>query len=266
VRGVDESSLELSIEGSWAPKKGKSMFRPTFSLVLSASLLVFSLIDADSAKAYMQYSANKDATNCAACHGDFRASPYESLVDGQSWDSDLMSVHSGTMLNGDCLTCHSSGPRFPVVIGSSAGGTGLDPFACAGCHGRMEDGFGEGSLGYGAGLRQSHWQGGIQICLDCHFDANPNNYVPADESFLPVYYSDNDAAHPLIPSDPCNPQADGFPEDYAGGPEGLDNDGNGLYDESDLIACPEPAQMAFLLPGFSLLLCLGQRRHRNRAR
>ncbi|HXV35512.1 MAG TPA: hypothetical protein VEC18_00060 [Myxococcota bacterium] len=230
-----------------------------FSL-LFPSLAIFG---AGPARAYDQYSVNKDATNCAACHGDFRAAPYISLANGESWDSDLMEVHATNMLNGDCLVCHGSGPRFPVMTNSSAGGTGLDPISCAGCHGRAEDGTGDGTVGFGAGLRQHHWIAGIQICGQCHVDANPDDFVPVGEEVLPPYYSDNDPDHPLIPSDPCNPVADGSPEDYAASTAGLDNDGDDLYDELDVIDCPEPGQTLALLTGVGML---GAIRHHNRRR
>ena len=242
------------------------MSRRTLLLVSIVSLLGISVIAAGSAGAYSQYSINKDATNCAACHGDFRASPYVSLSEGLSWGTDLMDQHSSVMLNGDCGVCHGSGPRFPVVLGSSAGGVGLDPIACAGCHGRAEDGTGTGTEGFGAGLRQHHWNTGTTICAACHSDANPANYTPVAEDILPPYFSDNDVNHPLIPSDPCNPLADGFPEDYAGSSEGLDNDGNNLYDEADTIPCPEPGLLASLVPGIGLLLLTDRRRSRSPAR
>lgn len=215
------------------------------------------------AQAYSQYSINKDLTNCAACHGDFRASPYIGLTDGQSWGTDLMDRHSSVMLNGDCDTCHNPGPRFPVITGESAGGTGLDPISCSGCHGRAEDGTGTGTEGYGAGLRQQHWNGGVTLCVNCHTDANPVNFVPVPEDILPPYFAASDPAHPLIPSDPCNLGIDGFPEDYAGSDLGLDNDGNGLYDERETTTCPEPGVLASLLPGMGLLGLIDRRRHRR---
>jgi hypothetical protein len=206
---------------------------------------------AGAAGAYEQYSENKDATNCRDCHGDFRASPYTSLSDDQSWGDDLHDVHRDVMLDGDCDTCHTSGGRFPVLLGSSNGGDGLDPISCAGCHGRAADGTGSGSEGYSAGLRQHHWRAGVEECGGCHDDADPAFYIPVDEDVPPPYYSGSDAAHPLIPSDPCNRAADGFPEDFAGSSLGLDNDGDGLYDELDVTACPEPA------PGLLLGTALG---------
>jgi hypothetical protein len=167
------------------------------------------------------------------------------------------------MLNNDCNTCHSQGPPFPVLLGSSAGGVGLDAISCSGCHGRFEDGTGSGSEGYGAGLRQHHWRNGIETCgtAGCHTDdADPSMFTPVGEDFLPPYYSDSDAAHPLIPADPCNFEADGFLEDYAASTLGTDNDGDNLYDEDDVIDCPEPGASMLLSSGIGLLLLLGRRR------
>ena len=211
--------------------------------------------------AYSQYSVNKDATNCRLCHGDFRASTYTSLSDGGSWPDGLHITHRDTMLNGDCDTCHSSGPRFPVLLGSSVGGTGLDPISCAGCHGRFEDGTGTGSEGYGAGLRQHHWNSGIMTCVTCHSDSDPGAFTPVEEDFLPVYYAAADAAHPNIPSDPCNPS--GVGEDYAASSLGLDNDGDDLYDELDTIACPEPGMPMMMGSAIAFLSLLGRRRARR---
>jgi hypothetical protein len=215
------------------------------------------------AGAYSQYSVNKDLTNCRLCHGDFDASTYTSLSDGGLWADGLHVTHRNTMLNGDCDTCHSAGPPFPVLIGSSDGGNGLDPISCSGCHGRAEDGTGSGSEGFGAGLRQHHWRVGIQSCgsTGCHVDdSDPSLYTPVEEDFLPPYYSDSDPNHPLIPADPCNLEADGYTEDYASTTLGLDNDGNDLYDEMDVIACPEPTELMLLSSGGGLLLLLGRRR------
>jgi hypothetical protein len=244
------------------------MSRTTLLSILIGSLLVVLAIGAGTAQAYDQYTLDKGATYCGACHGDFRNVDYTSLGDGAAWNSDLHDVHRNIMLNGDCDTCHSGSGRFPVYMDFSAGGTGLDAISCTGCHGRLEDAIGGiGTQGAGAGLRQHHWfankdVGGIstRICLDCHDDADPGNYLPVGEEILPPYYSASDTAHPDIPSDPCNPAADGFPEDYAGTTLGLDNDGNGLYDEADTVPCPEPGQLAMLLPGIGMLLMFERRR------
>ncbi|MHB8877367.1 MAG: hypothetical protein ACYC8T_27050 [Myxococcaceae bacterium] len=145
-------------------------------------VLAFCLLWAGSAAAYPQYSANKDATNCRACHGDFRAGAYTSLSDGTGWGN-LHDLHRSTMLGGDCSTCHGA-TRFPALLSSSSGGTGLAPIACAGCHGRAGDNVAAnpevaaGRSGYGAGLRQHHQRSGIAVCAGCHADANPAAYTP----------------------------------------------------------------------------------------
>ena len=206
------------------------MSRQKFLLVFSVSLFSALLIGAGTAQAYSMYSQN----NCDRCHGDFLDDPYVSLSDGQSWEDSLHSVHQ-FMVNFDCATCHTGGRGGgSVLIRTSDGGTGLDPIGCVGCHGRAEDDASSPSNGgYGAGLRQHHNGAGAAICGSCHSDNGPSD-DDVDESFLPPYYADSagsDSAHPNIPSDPCNPG--GIGEDYAGSTLGLDNDGNGVYDDSD---------------------------------
>jgi hypothetical protein len=243
-----------------APRLDRQV-RPTTRagvILVGAALLLL----AGGAGAYDKYSVNGDATNCRACHGDFRASPYTSLTDGLSWGDGLHDVHRYNMLSGDCDTCHSSGPKGNVLIGSSNGGAGLPAISCSGCHGRVEDGTGNGSEGYGAGLRQHHWRAKITTCGTCHSDADPALFTPVEEDFLPPYYAADgtDPAHPLIPADPCNLSEDGRPEDYAASTLGLDNDGDDLYDEDDVIACPEPGKTLMLASGLGFLLALGRRR------
>ena len=178
--------------------------------------------------AWEQYSENGDATNCATCHGGFRASNYVSNVDGAAWNTSLHDGHRSTMLNGDCDVCHS-GSHFPVRLASSNGGAGgLDPISCVGCHGRAEDEAAPGA-GYGAGLRQKHQNAGLTICFDCHDDAFPGMYTPVGEEVLPPYYSSSDPFHPNIPASSCNEAGS---ETYFG-PTGLDNDGDLLYDGDD---------------------------------
>ncbi len=182
--------------------------------------------------AYDKYSANRDATNCRACHGDFRATAYVSPVDGQNWGN-LHNLHRTNMLNSDCNACHFSS-RFPTFIGSSAGGTGLSPIGCLGCHGRAEDNVAGNpefpAGGYGAGLRQHHQNAGITDCLECHDDSAPASYTPVGEHVLPPYYANPGTGHPSMPTQSCN--ADGS-ENFAGASHGLDNDGDDVFDTAD---------------------------------
>ena len=185
--------------------------------------------------------AYPDYTGCGACHGDFRASNYVSLMDGQSWGN-LHDLHRTTMLGGDCNVCHSGASRKPVYIASSAGGTGLQAISCMGCHGRSQDaGHDDTSGGLGAGLRQHHTRAGQTDCQGCHSDATPANYTPVGENVKPPYYATPGTGHPNMPTDPCNanPTATGK-ETFAGSLLGLDTDGNDLYDGADPACAAAP--------------------------
>jgi hypothetical protein len=195
--------------------------------------------------AYDQYSVNKDLTNCAACHGDFRASPYNEGITrdpncpptcdpNTEWPSSLMDTHVDYMVNGECLACHSSGSRFPVLTGSSKGNSGNLIYSCAGCHGRAGDADpnGSGADGFDAGLRQHHRQAGVTVCATCHVDADPALYTPVGEDILPPNYASPGAGAPDVPGNPCNSDPNS-PESKVGASRGLDNDGDGFYDEDD---------------------------------
>lgn len=198
-------------------------------LVLASAALL--LAEVRSVEAYDAYSQNRDATNCAACHGDFNSGSYVSSHDGTAWGTDLMAGHSA-MMAGDCGACHLSGPRFPVLTNVSAGGSnGFSTSGCIGCHGRQADA-GHGEIdGRGAGLRQHHDRSGVTLCRGCHADANTATplYTPVAESVEPFNYFTPDGAHPNKPTDPC----DGDGSESAYGTTGLDNDGNGRYDAAD---------------------------------
>jgi hypothetical protein len=192
--------------------------------------LVFALLCAwgPAAHAYNTYSQDRDATNCRSCHGNFSTDPYTSLSDGTTWSGSAHDIHRNTMLNSDCETCHmASFVFFPVEIGSSAGGDGLDPISCLGCHGRSE-----GGSATGTGLRQHHFRAAGISCAPCHSDFDPASTTPVPESTLPPYYADPGNNHPAMPTDPCSPAPD-LVENFDGSPIGLDNDGDTVYDEAD---------------------------------
>ncbi len=202
------------------------------ALLARGALTAVSILVSDTARAYPQYSVNKDATYCRACHGDFRSANYVSLRDGLSWGS-LHDLHRWTMLSGDCHTCHGAA-TFPVLLDFSAGGVGLAALGCVGCHGRAQDDSTSNpswpNAGSGAGLRRHHAQAGVTLCAGCHADAAAGSYTPVAENLLPPYYANPGTGHPNMPTDPCN--ANGS-EDFAGAPQGLDNDGDGIYDSND---------------------------------
>lgn len=199
-------------------------------LIIVVCLVIWNVV----AFAYNQFSLNGgDATNCGACHGDFRSNSYTSLSDGTLWGN-LHNIHRQTMLNGDCDVCHTDPNRFPVILNSSNGGSDLEAIGCVGCHGRSDDNTEANpdwpQSGYGAGLRQHHYNAGVTICNDCHMDTNPTSFSPTGENVLPPYYANPGTGHPNIPTSACN--LDGS-EDFAGLNIGLDNDGDLLYDGDD---------------------------------
>jgi hypothetical protein len=101
-----------------------------------------------------------------------------SLVDGLPWGN-LHNVHRSTMLGSDCEACHIGSSRLPVYLDQSAGGIGLEPVSCVGCHG-VNPSPGNPSTGlWGAGLRAHHTNAGVGPdsdglrCLDCHPTPGP---------------------------------------------------------------------------------------------
>jgi hypothetical protein len=209
--------------------------------------------------------------NCKTCHGHFRATnaededpwlqdEYISPTDGKRWSEVYTSVEPGSepeaeiglhdihrhiMVDEDnprgspgpsgCDVCHGD-DRYPVPLNASKtdwfgpnGGIG-----CMGCHGRMQDANDvDVSQGLGAGLRQHHTNAGVTECKSCHADADPANFTPVGENVRPLfyrmpYYPDDEFVNK--PTNPCNWRGR---ENYAGGGRGLDNDGDGKYDQGD---------------------------------
>lgn len=251
--------------------KTHSMFVVCFMAVLLTAMWAPRL------QAYATYSAEKvinpdgqlePVGNCKTCHGHFRATDetngtpflqdeYISPADDKVWremyqevgadppvpeeEVGLHDVHRHIIVDkigrSRCSVCHTRPPFYPVYLGFSTGGEGLEMISCVGCHGRNEDAGNDSvSGGIGAGLRQHHTNAGVTECKTCHADANPANYTPVGEDILPSYYAAPNDVFVNKPTDPCNKRGD---EDYAGGPKGLDNDGDGRYDMSDL-DCSKP--------------------------
>ncbi len=122
----------------------------------------------------------------------------------------------------DCLMCHTSVGDNPFTYTSASDGFGGSPgFGCAGCHGRDYG----GDHPQGVGLRAHHLAAGVLACLSCHTD----DPAPLPENILPPYYG----SFETNAFDSCNPL---FPPDTWGesfsldNDLGLDNDGDGLYD------------------------------------
>ena len=112
----------------------------------------------------------------------------------------------------NCNLCHGGGDGFgDVRIGSSGAVADL---SCNGCHVR-------------AGLQTKH--AGLTapdnlMCSDCH-GAPP---APDPENIAPPFYERSD----VNVKDPCLASGAGG-EDFTGDNQGLDNDGDGSYDQDD---------------------------------
>lgn len=163
----------------------------------AVGLIVFT---ASNIGAYPSYHGNG---NCFQCHPGF---------DNRG---PLHDLHVGAaQMTGTCLLCHTS-----IGDDPSTSSSGADPnHGCNGCH-------------MGPGLRKHHTDAGAPpdanglTCVDCH----PNDPPPPGEDTLPAYYSRDD----VNVKDPCDGETGGPGEDYTGDGEGLDNDGDLLYDSAD---------------------------------
>ena len=174
------------------------------------------------AMAYGEYEEG-----CNTCHGPFYTSAkYQSPNGGALWPASVHDVHRQAAYMGtECGMCHGSGGFFTW---KSYGAAGLTGYGCSGCHGQIVKG-----VPKGFGLRARHLWAGDKVCLDCHKDDG----APAPESTLPYYYG-----HSVTKAkSSCNDDAPVFSEDFSGNGQGLDNDGDGVYDlaDPDCNPCPD---------------------------
>ncbi len=143
---------------------------------------------------------------CAMCHPGYQD------------QGPLHDMHvGGGQMTSNCLLCHINIGDSPRTYTSGD----PDGQGCRGCHG-VDNGT---SFEWGAGLREHHRQSDITICLNCHSDS-PSSILP--ENTLPVYYGRPD----VNVNYPCSSTTPGG-EDWDGDGEGLDNDGDLVYDEGD---------------------------------
>jgi hypothetical protein len=216
-------------------RKGLRLY-PALPLTAFVSFFVLFLLTPDS-DAYTRYN-----DGCVNCHGAFTdgTSPKgSSFVNNHKMD-----MHRDSQfMQSSCNLCHSGGAKANPYIASSRGTSDNPGLGCTGCHGREEDaGNDSASAGLGAGLRQHHWNanriietpGGpvsTHVCGDCHTDADPANYTPVGEHVKPRFYGTADTNV----DGPCNPVAQqNINENWTLNDfEGLDNDGDGLYDTND---------------------------------
>lgn len=136
------------------------------------------------------------ADGCRTCHPQFEG----------GFGSALHDMHVGaTQMTSNCGLCHTVIGDIPDINESS------DGVSCTGCH-------------IPNGLWEHHAVAGIS-CAPCHTTWP----TPDPENTLPPYYGRDDVAI----SEPCLADAALGGEDYSGDGEGLDNDGDDLYDLND---------------------------------
>ena len=212
------------------------------TLEICLSMMLVTLVLPTTADAYARY-----LSGCQSCHGRFTDSTSPKGTTFPSGDKHQMHRSSSAM-NTNCNLCHSAGDGRNPYLGFSSGTASTTGYGCVGCHGRVEDGGNDSvSQGYGAGLRQHHYNNNVTGCTGCHDDASPVNYTTVGEDVLPPYYGSPDTnivdivdvgGVPFSAS--CNP-APGFEENWSiGDTLGLDNDGNNIYDLADPQCVPEP--------------------------
>ena len=166
---------------------------------------------------------------CNGCHGNFT----QTTVDqhGSTWPSNLHEVHRNSMLNGICGACHLGSPSSSnAYTNKSTGSASLPGYGCSGCHGNNYNG-----AILGAGLRAHHRNSGADSCgaTSCH-SGDP---TPKPENKKPPYYG----RAGVNVKDPLN--KDGS-ENWSNDNQGLDNDGNLLYDQND----PAAQTMSVITP------------------
>jgi hypothetical protein len=197
------------------------MLRTTCCLkwVALGTAVVAVILAAPPTKTALAYERYNDG--CNACHGDFTGgfSPKGTVFPDESkHDMHRASAHMDT----DCSLCHSSGDGRNPFIGRSDGTASNPGVGCTGCHGRDYGGVVGNS---GVGLRAHHFATGTTLCAGCH-TSDPE---PLPEDVAPTYYGTVDTRA----DDPCNSAPDHLENWSVGDTEGLDNDGDDVYDEAD---------------------------------
>ncbi len=200
--------------------------RKQSNIFVLVSMMLSLVVCLPNAMAYDRYNSG-----CQNCHGAFTDG---TSTKGSTFPSDNKhEMHrSSSSMNTACNLCHTTGDQRNPYTGSSDGTNNNLGLGCVGCHGRIEDGGNDFiSNGYGAALRQHHYNAGETSCTFCHTDANPSNYTPVGEDVAPPYYGTIDTLADMS----CNAVASAnVNENWTlDGLEGTDNDGDGSYDMND---------------------------------
>jgi hypothetical protein len=179
-----------------------------FSLLLAFAMMAGGGLFATDTHAYQRYN-----DGCQNCHGAFTGSTSpKGTVFGGGNKHDMH--RDSSFMNTSCNLCHTTGDNRNPFLKSSDGLTGITGLGCTGCHN-------------GPGLRTHHRTTGASLCSGCH--ASPE--VPPAENTNPPYYGTSATEA----NNACNPVATALlNENWSVGDfEGLDNDGDNLYDTND---------------------------------
>ncbi len=219
----------------------------TYGLVARTGLVLLGalILGAGTAIAYESYHDPNlnDQGYCSTCHPGFAGGRSDVTHDLHTGGNDPVTV--------ECNLCHTGSGRDNPFTMWSTGDNG-DGLGCAGCHGRdygqtiEQDYRGFTLVGLpknsGWGLRAHHAAAGIDVCATCHLDGATNPPTADDGTPLPEdvidptpatapihYYLRSDVSLGGNPVDPCTNEDTANDADT----EGLDNDGDDLYDTAD---------------------------------
>lgn len=123
-----------------------------------------------------------------------------------------------------CALCHRANDEGNPWLRLSDGTATAPGIGCLGCHGRVPAGE---LFPTSDGLITGHLAVVLGDCVGCHAPVGIG--IPLPEWTVPAYYGLPDT----LADSPCNDDASGL-EDWSGDGVGLDNDGDGVADASDL--------------------------------
>jgi hypothetical protein len=183
-----------------------------FFLLLAFAMMAGGGLFATDSHAYQRYNGGS-GTGCQTCHGAFTDSTSPKGTNFGAAGSKHDMHRSSSFMGTACGLCHVVTGDNPLM-NSSAGSGSVVGVGCTGCHNA-------------AGLRQHHRVTGASQCSGCH--ASPE--VPPAENTNPPYYGTSATKA----NNACNPVATALlNENWSVGDfEGLDNDGDNLYDTND---------------------------------
>jgi hypothetical protein len=193
-----------------------------FFFLLTIAMFVGSDLFTTDSHAFQRYN-----DGCDLCHGTFISNVSPKGTNFGTAGNKHEMHRSSSFMGTACNLCHTSGDGRDPYLGTSDGLTGIPGAGCAGCHN-------------GPGLRQHHRVTGASSCSGCHASTE---VAPAESAKPPYYGTSGTKAN-----NACNLVAQAnLNENWSvGSPyEGLDNDGNNLYDSADPACASTPPKTMY---------------------